>query len=127
MVNMRDVANHLQRAENDLIRPDLQPFFRDVYDHLARNLDLVEAQRDLLTGALDIYLSSVANRTNEVMKVLTTVGTITLPVLLVSSIYGMNVEGLPWAHHPGAVLRVLAIMVALTVGLLVYLKLRRWL
>jgi magnesium transporter len=69
--NMRDVAGHLQRLETELIQRDLWPFLRDVYDHLARNMDMVEMQRDLLTGAMDIYLSSVANRTNQVMKVLT--------------------------------------------------------
>ncbi len=71
LVNTRDVAGHLQRTENDLIHRDMWPFLRDVYDHVARNLDLIEMQRDLLTGSLDIYLSSVANRTNQVMKVLT--------------------------------------------------------
>jgi magnesium transporter len=127
MVNMRDVANHLQRAESELIRPQMQPFYRDVYDHLARSLDLVEGQRDLLTGALDIYLSSVANRTNQVMRVLTTVGTVSLPILLVTSFYGMNVEGLPWAHAGAPLLRIAGTMAGLTVLLLGYLKLRRWL
>ena len=70
LANTRDVAAHLQRLETELIPRDLWPFLRDVYDHLARHLDTVEMQRDLLTGALDIYLSSVANRTNQVMKVL---------------------------------------------------------
>jgi magnesium transporter len=127
MVNMRDVANHLQRAESELIRPQMQPFYRDVYDHLARSLDLVEGQRDLLTGALDIYLSSVANRTNQAMRVLTTVGTVSLPILLVTSFYGMNVEGLPWAHAGAPLLRIAGTMAGLTVLLLGYLKLRRWL
>ena len=70
MANMRDVAGHLQRTETELIQRYFSPFLRDVYDHLARNMDLVEMQRDLLTGAMDIYLSSVANRTNQVMKAL---------------------------------------------------------
>jgi magnesium transporter len=127
MANMRDVANHLQRAESELVRPQMQPFYRDVYDHLARSLDLVEGQRDLLTGALDIYLSSVANRTNQVMRVLTTVGTATLPILLVTSFYGMNVEGLPWVNAGTPLLRIAATMSGLTVLLIGYLKLRRWL
>jgi magnesium transporter len=127
MANMRDVANHLQRAEGGLIRPEMQPFYRDVYDHLARNLDLIEGQRDLTTGALDVYLSSIANRTNQVMKVLSLVGTVTLPVLLISSIYGMNIQGLPWADLKGSLPRILAVMALLTTALLAYLKLRRWL
>jgi magnesium transporter len=127
VVNMRDVANHLQRADTELLSKELGPFMRDVYDHLARYLDLLEGQRDLLTGALDIYLSSVANRTNQVMKVLTGVGTLALPVLVVSGIYGMNVEGLPWAETPTAFARVLLIMFTLIAVLVGVLKLRRWL
>ena len=100
LVNMRDVSAHLQRTESPLIGRDLWPFLRDVYDHLARNIDMVEMQRDLLTGSLDIYLSSVANRTNQVMKVLTVLGTIALPALVVSSIFGMNLKGLPWLESP---------------------------
>src|SRR5262249_38296534 len=72
--NMRDVAGHLQRLETDLIQRDLWPFLRDLYDHLARSMDITESHRDLLTGAMDVYLSSVANRTNQVMKVLTVLG-----------------------------------------------------
>ena len=87
---MRDVAGHLQRMETDLIQRDLWPFLRDVYDHLARDMDMVEMQRDLLTGAMDIYLSSVANRTNQVMKVLTVLGTVALPAIVISGFYGMN-------------------------------------
>ena len=80
LVNTRDVANHLQRTESPFIQRDMWPFLRDVYDHVARNLDTVEMLRDLLTGSLDVYLSSVANRTNQVMKVLTILGTVALPV-----------------------------------------------
>ena len=102
LVNTRDVANHLQRTESPYISRDMWPFLRDVYDHVARNLDTVEMLRDLLTGALDVYLSSVANRTNQVMKVLTVLGTVALPAVVVSSIYGMNVKGLPGAESPYA-------------------------
>src|SRR5258705_102354 len=97
---MRDVASHLQRLETKMIASGLWPFLRDVYDHLARNMDMVEMQRDLLTGALDVYLSSVANRTNQVMKVLTVLGTIALPSIVISGFYGMNLKGLPWIDSP---------------------------
>ena len=72
------------------------PFFRDVYDHVLRLLDSVETLRDLLNNTLDVYLSSVANRTNQVMKVLTVLSTIALPGLVITSFYGMNVKGLPF-------------------------------
>jgi magnesium transporter len=126
MVNTRDVAAHLQRTESDLIHRDMWPFLRDVYDHVARNLDLVEMQRDLLTGSLDIYLSSVANRTNQVMKVLTVMGTIALPALVITGIYGMNLKGLPWADNPHATAIVSGVMLTTTVVMLVILRLFRW-
>jgi magnesium transporter len=127
MVNTRDVANHLQRTESPLIQKDMWPFLRDVYDHVARNLDTVEMLRDLLTGALDVYLSSVANRTNQVMKVLTVLGTIALPALVVSGIYGLNVKGLPWAESPNGVALVFMMMAAITGVLLWALKKFGWL
>lgn len=126
LVNTRDVASHLQRTESQLIQRDMWPFLRDIYDHVARNLDLVEMQRDLLTGSLDIYLSSVANRTNQVMKVLTVLGTIALPILVVSSFYGMNVKGLPWLDSPHGGWIVSAMMAGLTAVLLIVLRLFRW-
>ena len=124
--NMRDVAGHLQRVESELIQHDLWPFLRDVYDHLARNMDMVEMQRDLLTGAMDMYLSSVANRTNQVMKVLTVLGTIALPSIVISGFYGMNTKGLPWADSAYGTAIVSGMMVATTVVLLGILRLMRW-
>jgi magnesium transporter len=126
LTNMRDVAGHLQRLETDLVQRDLWPFLRDLYDHLARNLDAVEMQRDLLTGAMDVYLSSITQRTNEVMKVLTIFGTLALPALVISGFYGMNLKGLPWSESPyGAEFALLA-MAATTGGLLVLLKRSGW-
>ncbi|MCU1273977.1 MAG: magnesium and cobalt transport protein CorA [Bryobacterales bacterium] len=126
LVNTRDVAGHLQRSESDLIQRDLWPFLRDVYDHVARNLDNVEMQRDLLTGSLDIYLSSVANRTNQVMKVLTVLGTIALPALVISGFFGMNLKGLPWTDSPHGATIVGGIMLATTVVLLMILRMFKW-
>lgn len=116
-----------KRTDSDLIGRDLWPFLRDLYDHLARNLDMVEIQRDLLNGALDIYLTSLANRTNQVMKVLTVLGTIALPALIVSGLYGMNVEGLPFKNHPHAFTIVTGGVAALSAVFLAVLKLFHWL
>jgi magnesium transporter len=127
LVNTRDVTGHLQRTESPYIARDMWPFLRDVYDHVARNLDLVEMMRDLLSGALDVYLSSVANRTNQVMKVLTVLSTIALPALVVSGFYGMNVKGLPAADSTYGVVLVILLMVGCTVLLLYLLKRFRWL
>jgi magnesium transporter len=126
LVNTRDVTAHMYRTEHNLIQTDLIPFLRDVYDHVARNLDLVETQRDLLTGTMDVYLSSVANRTNEVMKVLTVLGTIALPALVVSGFYGMNTKGLPFADSANGTAIVASMMVAITALLLALLRRLRW-
>ncbi len=122
LTNARDVAGHLQRTESDLIQKDMLPFLRDVYDHLARSLELVEMQRDLLTGSIDIYLSSVANRTNQVMKVLTVLGTIALPSIVVSGFFGMNMKDLPFLNAGHGTMVAIGLMVAMTLGLLYLLK-----
>jgi magnesium transporter len=97
--SMREVVNALMRREHGFLGDDLDPYFRDVYDHLVRIVDLVETYRDLLTGSLDIYLSAVANRTNQVMKVLTVYGTIALPFVIITGFFGMNLH-LPWMSDP---------------------------
>lgn len=127
LVNTRDLAAQLQRFELPWISHELAPFFRDVYDHVARNLDMVEIMRDLLTGTLDVYLSSVANRTNQVMKVLTVLGTVALPALVISGLYGMNVKGLPGAESPNGIAIALGSMGMMTGVLLWVLKRFGWL
>jgi magnesium transporter len=126
LVNTRDVCIQVQREQGSLISPELGPFFRDIYDHIARNLDSVETHRDLLTGALDVYLSSVANRTNEVMKVLTVMSTIALPAIVISGIYGMNIKNIPFVDSSYAVWIVLGSMALTTLGLLWLLKRFGW-
>jgi magnesium transporter len=127
LVHTRDVCAHLQRVDSPYIKRDMWPFLRDVYDHIARNLDLVEMQRDLLSGCLDVYLSNVANRTNQVMKVLTVLSTIALPALVISGIYGMNVKGLPVSDANYGLFIVLGLMASCTVLLLWLLRKFNWL
>jgi magnesium transporter len=127
IANTRDVVGHLLRNEFPGVRQDLAPFLRDVYDHLIRNLDLIEVHRDLLNGATELYLSSVANRTNQVMKVLTVFGTIATPALVITGVYGMNLKHLPFAESPHS----WGIVIGLIVGssglmLLIMKKLRMW-
>jgi magnesium transporter len=127
LIHTRDICAHLQRVDSPYIARDMWPFLRDVYDHIARNLDQLEMLRDLLSGCLDVYLSSVANRTNQVMKVLTILSTIALPALVLSGIYGMNIKGLPGSEASYGLLVVLGMMAACTVGLLWILRKLDWL
>lgn len=126
LVSTRDATLHLQRDPASIVDAEHQPYVRDVYDHVVRLLDSVETQRDLVNNALDIYLSSVANRTNDVMKVLTVLGTMALPAIAISGVYGMNVKGLPFEDAPHAARYVLAMMVLCTIALLWLLRKRHW-
>jgi len=127
LVNTRDASLHLQRDPDTIIDAEHQPYMRDTYDHVARLLDSVETQRDLLNNTLDIYLSSVSNRTNEVMKVLTVLGTIVLPVLAISGIYGMNLKGLPFEDSPHGAEWVAGMTLIATAILLYALRKMKWL
>ena len=122
---MREVVNALMRKEKGLLGDDLDPYFRDVYDHIIRTVDMIETYRDLLSGALDIYLSAVANRTNEVMKVLTIWGTVALPLVIITGFFGMNLK-LPWANNPHGTDYAVALMAVSTISILVYFKIKRW-
>jgi magnesium transporter len=122
---MREVVNALMRREKGLLGDDLDPYFRDVYDHIIRTVDMIETYRDLLSGALDIYLSAVANRTNEVMKVLTIWGTVALPLVIITGFFGMNLK-LPWANDPHGTDYAVALMAVSTLSILVYFKRKHW-
>ncbi len=124
VVAMRELVNHILRG-NGGPRDELFPYLRDVYDHLVRALDFAETYRDLLSGTLDIYLSAVANRTNEAVKVLTVYSTVALPLLAITSFYGMNVA-LPFQQIPHAVWVPIGVTAITTLALLIYLKLKDW-
>lgn len=89
---VRDVVNALLRDESDLIKPETRTHLRDCYDHAVQVMDMIETFRELASGLLDIYMSSVANRTNDVMKVLTVVTTVFTPLTFIAGVYGMNFE-----------------------------------
>ena len=130
---MREAINGLVRhydlplaAEGRHIDRELRIYYRDVYDHVIRVIDFIETYRDLLTGSLDIYLSAVANRTNEVVKVLTLWGTIAMPLIVLTSFYGMNVE-LPFQRSPHALMALVLIMAVSTVAIFIYIRRKYWL
>jgi magnesium transporter len=95
---VREVLLALQRSDTSLIHEKTQPYFRDIFDHILRVIDIMDSYRDLINGMLDIYLSSVNNRMNEIMKVLTVFATIFIPLTFLVGIYGMNFEYMPELH-----------------------------
>ena len=122
---MREVVNTLTRREKGILGDDLDVYFRDIYDHIVRTVELIETYRDLLSGALDIYLSAVANRTNEVMKVLTIWGTVALPLVIITGFFGMNLR-LPWENSIHGTVFAVVLMAVSTIAVLVYFKTKRW-
>jgi magnesium transporter len=92
---LREVVNVLEKSESELIRPATKIFLRDIYDHAIHIIDSIETYRDMLSGMLDIYLSSVSNRMNQVMKVLTIIATIFMPLTFLAGVYGMNFRHMP--------------------------------
>lgn len=128
-IPQRDIMNRLSRGEfPQLISAEVQIYYRDVFDHLVRVEYLVEALRDLADGALQTYLSMVSNRLNEVMKVLTAAATVFLPLTLISGIYGMNFSDnqFPGFDQPWGFAVVVAFMVSVGSGMLLFFRYRKW-
>jgi len=122
----RDIINVLSRSNSDIIGGQLHIYFLDIYDHLIRILDLVDTSRDVIGGAMDIYLSSVSNRLNEVMKKLTIVATIFMPLTLITGIYGMNFKHMPELDVPFFYYGTLIFMVMFAIGMFAYFKWKKW-
>jgi magnesium transporter len=124
---MRELLNNFERCESKLIKKPTRLFLRDLYDHTIRVIDTVETFRDLLSGMMDIYLSSVSNRMNEVMKVLTIISTIFIPVTFIAGVYGMNFKYMPELDSPYGYWALWAVMLTVMLSLLFYFKRRKWL
>jgi magnesium transporter len=124
---LREAISFLERGDSPLLSDATRLYFRDVYDHTVQAIDTVETYRDLLSGMLDLYLSSIGNRTNEVMKFLTVVGTIFLPLTFLVGVYGMNFKNMPELEWRYGYYALWGIMIALSVGMIVYFRRKRWL
>ncbi|MDH5685830.1 MAG: magnesium/cobalt transporter CorA [Candidatus Hadarchaeaceae archaeon] len=123
---LREVISGLERGESSLIDASTKLYLRDVYDHTIQVIDTVETLRDMVSGMLDIYLSSISNKMNEVMKVLTIIATIFIPLTFIAGIYGMNFAfmpelGLPWSYP-----LILLVMVGVGILMLIYFRRKKW-
>ncbi|HSE18259.1 MAG TPA: magnesium/cobalt transporter CorA [Pyrinomonadaceae bacterium] len=121
-----DILHRMSRGEFSLIPEDMRPFYRDVYDHLVRVVDLAENYRDLISGSLEAYLSVVSNRLNEIMKVLTIFSAIMLPLTFIAGIYGMNFDNMPELHSRYGYYGVWILMIVVAIAMLLFFKKRGW-
>lgn len=124
---LREMIGSLGRSDSALIRESSLIYFRDVYDHIVQVIDTIETYRDMLSGMLDIYLSTLSNRMNQVMKVLTVIATVFMPLTFIAGVYGMNFKYMPELEWTWGYFAVWCIMVGIAVFMLIYFKRRKWL
>ena len=124
---LRELISGMERAESPLIKECTRIYLRNIYDHTVQVIDLIETSRDMLSGMLDIYLSSVSNKMNDIMKVLTIIATIFIPLTFIVGIYGMNFQYMPELGWRWGYFGVLSIMVIIGIGMLIYCRMKKWL
>jgi magnesium transporter len=123
---LREVIGGLVRSESPLIKQDVLVYIRDVYDHVIQAIDTIETYRDMLSALLDIYLSSVGNRMNEVMKVLTIIATIFIPMTFLAGVYGMNFKYMPELGWRYAYLFFWIVVSVVLIVMIAYFKRKKW-
>lgn len=124
---LRDVISSLERSDSALINDRINIYLRDLYDHSVQIIDAVESFRDLLSSLQDLYLSSASNRMNQVMKLLTIIATVFIPLTFLAGVYGMNFDFLPELHWRYGYAGFWFACCAIAVGLLIFFRRRRWL
>jgi magnesium transporter len=124
---LREVIGTLERGELPQVCPSSRLYLRDLYDHTIRVIETVESLREVIGGMLDVYLSSVSNRMNEVMKVLTVMSTIFIPITFLASIYGMNFNHMPELQTKYGYFGLLGVMALIALGMLAFFRRRKWL
>jgi magnesium transporter len=124
---LRELIGSLERAESGLIKDTTEAYLRDLYDHTIQVMDTIESFRDTVSGMLDIYLSSISNRMNAVMKVLTIIATIFIPLTFIAGIYGMNFKYMPELGWKWGYAAALGVMVVVAILMLIYFRRKKWL
>lgn len=124
---LREMIGSLGRCGSPLVRETSIIYFRDVYDHAVQVIDTIETYRDMLSGMLDIYLSSISNRMNEIMKVLTIFATFFMPLTFLAGVYGMNFKYMPELEWRWGYFALWGVMIVVAVVMLIYFRRKKWL
>jgi magnesium transporter len=123
---LREVVGGLAKSESTLVKEDVLVYVRDVYDHVIQAIDTIETFRDMLSAMMDIYLSSLSNRMNEVMKVLTIIATIFIPMTFLAGVYGMNFKFMPELEWRYAYLFFWIVVLVVLTGMVAWFKKKKW-
>jgi len=124
---LREAISKLERSDSAFIQKKTLPYIRDLYDHTIHVIDITDTLRELVSGMLDHYLSSMSNKMNEVMKVLTIIATTFIPLTFIVGVYGMNFENIPELKWHYGYLGIWVLMILIGLGMLVYFKRKKWL
>ncbi|MFN4123383.1 MAG: magnesium/cobalt transporter CorA, partial [Flavobacteriales bacterium] len=123
---LREVINYLSKGEVKIIGNDTSIYFRDVYDHCIHMLDTLESYRDLTSGLMDLHLSSLSNKLNQIMKTLTIIATIFIPLTFIVGVYGMNFDYMPELNWTSGYFIIWFIMLGIAGGMMWYFKKKKW-
>ncbi|MGF1465491.1 MAG: magnesium/cobalt transporter CorA [Sandaracinaceae bacterium] len=126
-LHQRRLLERLAHHPHRLLPEEVRPFYRDVLDHFVRVVDLTEVYRELIGSSLDAYLSMQSHRLNEIMRILTVISTVMLPLTFITGLYGMNFDFMPGLHWKYGYETAVLVMIAIVVAMLIYFRRRRWL
>ncbi len=127
IVPLREVINRLEKTECTIINEKTHNFLRDLYDHIVQVNENIELYREMVWGLMDMYMTIISNKMNEVMKVLTIIATIFIPLTFIAGIYGMNFENIPELHHKYGYYILWGVMVVIFIMMLIYFRRKKWL
>ena len=124
---LRDIINRIEKGEHSLIHKRTITYYRDIYDHLIQVSDNIDIYREMIWSLMDMYMTTISNKMNEVMKVLTIIATIFIPLTFIAGIYGMNFENIPELHYKYSYHVLWGVMILIFIAMLFYFKRRKWL
>ena len=124
---LREIINRIEKTENKLILDKTLHYYRDIYDHIIQVTENIDIYREMVWSLMDMYMTAISNKMNEVMKVLTIIATIFIPLTFIAGIYGMNFDNIPELHYKYSYFVLWLVMILLFIGMLFYFKRKKWL
>ena len=124
---VRELINSILRHDDNIFSKGTNVYFKDIYDHIVQIIDTMDTYRDMISTLMDLYLSNISFKMNEVMKILTIIATIFIPITFITSLYGMNFENMPELHSKYGYFTVWVIIILTSLGMLIYFRRKKWL
>ncbi len=123
---LREMVSKFEKLEEPILNSDIKVFIRDLYDHTIKVIENIEVLRDMSSGLIDLYMNSASNKMNEIMKVLTIMSAIFIPITFIAGLYGMNFVNIPELQYRNGYFIVLGVMLIVLIGMLIFLKRKKW-